>query len=331
MNALLRLATGFYAPAGPRSRLSVFYFHRALAQPDPLLPGEPDARAFDEILGWIGAQFRVLDPLEACERLFVGSLPERPAVITFDDGYRDNHAVALPLLRRHRMKAAFFIATGYLDNGMMFNDRVIEAVRRCQADSIQLPAISGTGPRILPLGGIDQRRHALDEILDSIKFLPPDERLEQVERLERQCDVGSGQPGAMMMTPEQVADLQRQGMQVGGHTRTHPILRVLDDGEASAEISGGREDLKAILGEAPALFAYPNGKRGRDYDLRDEHLVELAGFSYAFATDNAAADCNCSRFAIPRFTPWDRTRLRFGVRALDNLRRPLSASTPSAR
>jgi len=322
MNALLRLATGFYAPAGLRSRLSVFYFHRALAQPDPLLPGEPDARTFDGILGWIGAQFQVLDPLEACERLFAGTLPARPAVITFDDGYRDNHAVALPLLRRHRMKAAFFVATGYLDTGMMFNDRVIEAVRRCKVDSIRMPTLGGTAPRALPLSDLDQRRRALDEIIDCIKFLPPDERLEQVERLEHQCgDEGEQAAATMMMTPEQVVDLQRQGMQVGGHTRTHPILRVLDDPEAVAEIAGGREDLKAILGEAPALFAYPNGKRGRDYDLRDERIVESAGFSYAFATDNAAADRNCSRFAIPRFTPWDRSKLRFGARVIVNLRR----------
>ncbi|MFP5406669.1 MAG: polysaccharide deacetylase family protein, partial [Gammaproteobacteria bacterium] len=65
---ILRGLTSLAAPAGVRSRLSVFYFHRALAAPDPLLPFEPDARMFDRMLGWIGAQFRVLDPLEACER-----------------------------------------------------------------------------------------------------------------------------------------------------------------------------------------------------------------------------------------------------------------------
>ncbi len=321
MSALLRFATSLYAPGGSRARLSVFYFHRVLERPDPLLPGEPDASTFDRILGWIGEQFQVVEPLEACDRLFAGTLPARPAVITFDDGYRDNYAVALPLLLRHRMRAAFFIATDFLGSGTMFNDRVIEAVRHCGAGSIRLPAIGAAAARVFPVGDIGQRRHAIDQMLDSIKFLPPDERLDQVARIEQQCGIGvSAQSAAMMMTIEQLADLRANGMQIGGHTRTHPILRVLDEADAAREIGGGREDLESMLGEAPALFAYPNGRRGRDYDLREERLVEAAGFSYAFATDNAAANCGSSRFAIPRFTPWDRTRLRFGMRALGNLR-----------
>lgn len=322
MSALLRFATGLYAPGGGRARLSVFYFHRVLERPDPLLPGEPDARTFDRILGWIGEQFRVVEPLEACDRLFARTLPARAAVITFDDGYRDNYTMALPLLRRHRMKAAFFIATGFLGAGMMFNDRVIESVRRCSAGSIRLPAIGAAAARVFPAGDIGQRRVAIEQILDSIKFLPPDERLDQVSCIEQQCGVASTvQPAAIMMTTEQVVDLRDHGMQIGGHTRSHPILRVLDEADAAREIGGGREDLESILGEAPVLFAYPNGRRGRDYDLREERLVEAAGFSYAFATDGAAADCGSSRFAIPRFTPWDRTRIRFGMRALGNLRR----------
>ncbi len=135
-DALLRALTVLAAPAGPRSRLSVFYFHRVLERPDPLLPFEPDARMFERMLAWIASQFRVLDPLDALDRLYDGTLPSRPAVVSFDDGYRDNCTVALPILQRHRMQAVFFISTGFLDGGTMFNDRVIEAVRRCPYDSI---------------------------------------------------------------------------------------------------------------------------------------------------------------------------------------------------
>ena len=63
------------APAGAGARLSTFIFHRVLAQPDPLLPEEPHAASFDELLGWIGSQFQVLPPLQACERLAAGTLP----------------------------------------------------------------------------------------------------------------------------------------------------------------------------------------------------------------------------------------------------------------
>ncbi len=311
---ILRALTALVAPAGERSRLSIFYFHRVLAEPDPLLPLEPDARTFDRILGWIGAQFRVLDPLEACDRLFDGTLPSRPAVLTFDDGYRDNCTVALPILQRHGMKAAFFIATGFLDGGVMFNDRVIEAVRRCDRRSLLMP---GAG-EALGLGDDAQRRVAIDRILAAIKHLPPDERMRRVLEIEHAAGVGP--PSGAMMRADDVVALHRSGMRVGGHTRTHPILLRLDDPDAEEEIAGGLDDLASILGERMSLFAYPNGKPGSDFGPQHVAMVERSGVRYAFTTLAGGAVRASAPLLLPRFTPWDRTRWHFGFRTLHNLR-----------
>lgn len=310
---ILRALTAMAAPAGPRSRLSVFYFHRTLAEPDPLLPDEPDARMFDRILGWIGAQFRVLDPLEACERLYDGTLPARPAVITFDDGYRDNYTVALPILQRHRMRAAFFIATGFLDGGMMFNDRVIEAVRRQSNSSIPLPGTRN----LLPIGTISEKRHAIDQILRLIKHLPPE--LRNVRVAEIAGDINQSCNQDLMMKPDDVVELARVGMTIGAHTRSHPILKALNDDESLAEINNSASDLGGILGKRPELFAYPNGRYRQDFDNRHLEMVTRAGFRFAFTTDAGAADRHTQPAAIPRFTPWDRSPISFGVRALRNV------------
>lgn len=314
---ILRALTAMAAPAGPGSRLSVFYFHRTLAEPDPLLPGEPDARMFDRILGWIGAQFRVLDPLEACERLYDGTLPSRPAVITFDDGYRDNYTVALPILQRRRILAAFFVATGFLDGGMMFNDRVIEAVRRHPGSSLPAPIGPGGSPEALPVRNNGERSRAIDRILHAIKHLPAGERMERVAALER--DSGVSPRSGMMMRAGEVAALSRAGMHVGGHTRTHPILRILADEDARREIEGGLDDLAGITGTRPVLFAYPNGRPGDDFDARHVGMVAQAGCRYAFTTRAGTAVRQSACLELPRFTPWDRNRSRFGLRAWRNL------------
>lgn len=321
MSAILRLMTALAAPAGRRSRLSVFYFHRVLAQPDALLPSEPDAATFDRILGWIGSQFRVLDPLDACERLQGGTLPARPAVITFDDGYRDNRTVALPILQRHRMRAAFFVSTGFLDGGMMFNDRVIEAVRRWPGDHLVLQGPAADARLSLPLRTVDDRRAAIDAILRRVKHLDPLEREEQVSRLERSSGHPSGGLGpGMMMDPGQVLELHRAGMRIGGHTRTHPILVKLDERAAREEIDGGLADLAGMIGERPALFAYPNGKRGSDYDARHVAMLAESGIRFAFTTQPGGATRETPALELPRFTPWDRSAVKFGARALLNVR-----------
>lgn len=43
-----------------------------------------------------------------------GDLPERPVVLTFDDGYGDFHSQALPLLKQHGFNATLFQTTGWV-------------------------------------------------------------------------------------------------------------------------------------------------------------------------------------------------------------------------
>ena len=140
MNALVP-AFRHLSPAGPKARLSILAFHRVLRESDPLFPEVPDTRRFARVLTWLKGWCNVLPLDKAVDRLSRGQLPERAAAITFDDGYADNYTEALPVLREHGMSATFFVATGFLDGGRMWNDTIIEAIRRTHHDTVDLSRI----------------------------------------------------------------------------------------------------------------------------------------------------------------------------------------------
>ncbi|HNT38999.1 MAG TPA: polysaccharide deacetylase family protein [Rubrivivax sp.] len=324
---LLRPLFSLRSPAGANGRLSILIFHRVLPAPDPLFPGEADAARFDRICGWLAALFNVLPLDRAVEHLRAGSLPARAAAITFDDGYADNRTVALPILQRHGLTATFFIATGFLDGGRMFNDSVIEALRRTSLPQIDLRDLGLGLDAALALDSDMARRTAIDSVLRAVKYLPQTRRQAVVDELAQRCAVAL--PDELMMSSAQVRELRAAGMGIGAHTRTHPILAKLSTEDARAEIAGGRRDLEQLLGERIGLFAYPNGRPGEDYHAGTAALVRELAFDAAVTTAWGAADSSCDRHQLPRFSPWDRSALRFGWRLLGNLSRSPTAAPPA--
>lgn len=308
------------SPAGARGKLSILIFHRVLPSFDPLFPDVPDADQFNEMLGWLASWFNLLPLEQAAARLRDGSLPERAAVITFDDGYADNHDVALPLLVRNGVPATFFIATGFLNGGLMWNDAIIEAVRRSRAPMLVLREI---GLDDYAVGSIREIRSTIDALLARIKYLPVEDRLEISSRIAAMAGVTL--PNDLMMSGEQVKAISKAGMEIGAHTVSHPILAKLDEPDARREISASKQTLEGLL-EAPVrLFAYPNGKPGQDYLPVHSQIVRDLSFDAAVSTSPGVADHGTDVMQLPRFTPWDKDRLRFGLRLASNLRMTSSA------
>jgi len=288
-------------------RLSVLIFHRVLPEHDPLLPGEMHATRFDAVMRHVARNFHVLTLGEALIARDAGRLPSRALTITFDDGYADNAEIAMPILRRHGLKATFFVATGFLDGGRMFNDSVIETLRRTSAQRIDL---SEFGLGSLPLETLHQKAAAIDGLLPVIKHLDLPTRDATVERVNELAG-RPALPNDLMMRSDQVRHLSRAGMEVGGHTVMHPILRVLSDSQAEAEIATGRADLQALTDSPVDVFAYPNGLPGQDYDERHVAMVRRQGFRGAVSTTRGTVVPRSDRFQLPRFTPWDVTPARW--------------------
>jgi peptidoglycan/xylan/chitin deacetylase (PgdA/CDA1 family) len=296
-----------------RKRLSILIYHRVLAEPDPLFPDEIDARRFEQQLGFLKANFNLISLRDAVDGLRTNSLPPRAACLTFDDGYADNATIALPLLQKHGVHATVFVATGFLGGGRMWNDTIIELIRNAPA-AIDLTA---AGYGAFTLDTIAQRRQAIATLLGALKYLPMQERLQRVEAIAALLPVSPRTD--LMMTPAQVRQLHEAGIEIGAHTVNHPIIARLPAAAARQEIADGKHALEAMIGAPVRLFAYPNGKPGQDYQAEHVAMVKQLGFEAAVSTSWGAARPGSDLFQLPRFTPWDRDRLRFTLRMMKNL------------
>ena len=200
MNVLAPVLRRF-SPGGSGARLTILIFHRVYAAPDPIFTGEPDAAWFEQLLAKLNTWFNVMPLDDAVALLGSPRMPERAAAITFDDGYEDNFSVAMPILMRHRMCATFFIATGFLNGGRMWNDAVVEAVRYLPSAEFDL---SSLGLGRLKAGSSDEKRKAIGMILNRIKYLPVVERAALAVRVAEQAGVGSAS-NLMMTSPDSIS------------------------------------------------------------------------------------------------------------------------------
>lgn len=308
MGPLLSVAS----PGGARGRLSILIFHRVHAEADPLFPDEFRRAEFDSVCAWLRTGWNVLPLEEATRRLRTRTLPARAVSITFDDGYADNHDQALPVLQRYGLSATFFIATGFLDGGRMWNDTLIETVRRCPDGELDLKGTRAEALGRLPLVSIEDKRRAVRALIDACKYQPAAER----ERWARSVAsrARAALPDDLMMTSDQVRAMYRAGMSIGSHTVHHPIMVALDDADARSEIVESRRALESITGAPVDMFAYPNGRRETDYGPRTAKIVRDLGFSCAVTTEWRAARPDDDAFELPRYTPWERTRAGFALR-----------------
>ena len=127
--------------------------------------------------------------------------------------------------------------------------------------------------------------------LNRFKAVPWTTALECLADLRAQTGVTPEEYASrpLFLSWQQAVSLAAQGMEVGGHTRTHPILsRVADPAMLEAEIIGCAEDLRRELGAVPLAFAYPVGGDAMMSEAADGAIAR-AGFRMSFSYKHGVA------------------------------------------
>jgi len=282
-------------PWWPWQSLLVLTYHRVAAAGSGHDAGVVDAtpEQFDRQLGILRQHFSLvgLDELRAFRA--GARLPPNPAVVTFDDGYLDNHDQALPILLRHGVRAIFFVATGYItDRRLFWWERIsyLTAATRRDRLAIQYPEAAefpvrdeaGRQAAARALHAVVKQRRGLDldRFLDGIVEAAGVPWSAAEER--RQAD-------ALLMTWDHVRALRDAGMDVQSHTRSHRILKTMSPDDLERELAAAKADLERELDRPITALAYPAGSSIAD-DAAVRAAVARAGYELGFTTSGAVND-----------------------------------------
>jgi peptidoglycan/xylan/chitin deacetylase (PgdA/CDA1 family) len=268
-------------------RLVIFGYHRIRADERQTTPFAdelygPTIAEFERQMRWLLRHADILSEDALLRRLNgVGRSRRLAAMVTFDDGYRDNYTLAFPVLQRLRIPATLFVpALNIEERRLGWWDLIAWLVKRTTRKEIELDGVwydltNGRGRAISLL----QRR---------MQFERQERTRGLVERLAEACRQVLPNPreqSAEIMSWEELREVSDGVVAVGSHTHTHRVLATLDPDAQREELEESRKLLELRLSRPVRSIAYPVGGY-RHFTADSMALAEQCGYllGYSFWT-----------------------------------------------
>ena len=268
------------------AHLTVLCYHRITDRSSPEFYGyPPNASAtpenFATQLDYLKRNYSVIK-LESLVEWARGSasLPHRPLLITFDDGYRDNLTQAIPALEAKGLSAVFFIATKFVGGMSAFPwDYAANAISNStRSGTVALPLIGMTDLDI-------NRMATTRRFVGMLQNLTGYESENVLNALSKVLDVPplGKAPDGLHLTWDDLRTMSKNGHAISAHTVSHPNLGIIPPEQAKFEIKQSRAAIEKKLGVSVISFAYPYG-REKHYTPDAESELARQGFSFAFSS-----------------------------------------------
>ena len=213
-----------------------------------------DSKAFEaqmKMLAHHGHSFIRFQDIPRIQREHIS----KPTIIYFDDGYKDNLTVALPILKKYKIPATIFVTTGLINRTHLLW-------------TIELRALL-TEKGISPIEQV--------KIIDRLKTLSDiDSRAEIVKKYGALSSEMRQQIGNLYLNWDEVRQLAREGVEIGSHAVSHSRLTECSDEQLMNELRGSKEEIESQLGGPVFSFSYPHGR----WNDRVNSALEKAGYTF---------------------------------------------------
>jgi len=244
------------------------------------------AEQFAAEVRYLRDHFRLVGPAELPTLADPDYTPDEPtAVITFDDGYRDNIEYAFPILQDLHAPAAFFITTDFIDRPRLpWWDHVTFALAQTEVEQLVL---EHPEPLTLDLRP-DSHPASSSRLIDAYLHAAPDDEPRNLDHLDERAglDVDSPTLGRrLFMGWDDVRALDRAGMIVGSHGVAHRNFARRSERAQATGLTESKQILERELGHEITAFAYPYGGPD-DFTDATVRLAREAGYRLGFSLKN---------------------------------------------
>lgn len=252
----------------------VLMYHRVIDE--PFIYGLSPAE-FEKQIAYIAKRFRVVAMNTLIKEIKSNSVKPYTIALTFDDGHADFYTSAWPILKKYQVPANLYITTDFISGKLWL-----------WPDLLKYALLNNTQPHIdlAPLGTIsltqDHLFKAWHLLGDYCLTLGSNERLKFIASFAQAANVALPETPVAPFTAvtwEQLSEMQQQGLNIGSHTVTHPILSLLSDAEIKHELQASADSIQINLGQTPTGICYPNGRMS---DINESVLTQAKALGYEY-------------------------------------------------
>ena len=188
---------------------------------------------------------------------------DRPAfAVTFDDGWKDNHDVALPVLRDLGIPATVFVVSEFAGTDRSFwPERLARRLKHLEAVHLGENAwlkslVQQAG---LPSGAPTPEQ--ISRVIALAKKRPDEAIVAELDSIDSIAGPPQAAGDRDLASWEELKGMVESGfVSLGSHTRGHVrMLPKLATRDVEYQIAGSREDIEQRAGHRPTLFCFPNG------------------------------------------------------------------------
>jgi peptidoglycan/xylan/chitin deacetylase (PgdA/CDA1 family) len=256
---------------------------------------------FEQQLDWLQRGYTLIG-VEEIETALAGGtpLPERAALLTFDDGFTDHYETVFPILRRRGLRGVFFLSRRPYETPSVLGVHKVQFLlahlgAQALADSVRAerePAMAAAAAGRDAVFGADHWEHADERSIKTLlNYELPIEEAGRILDVLFDRHIGSQEAftrDLYLRTP-MIAEMASGGMSFGYHTHSHRMLSRLTEAEQERELQDGVGWIKQLTGQSRVSFCYPWGG-AKTYNRQTVSLLERYGYSVAFTSERRRTD-----------------------------------------